>query len=85
MFLLFFLFKLQVNPHSADGSAKALGLTRLMKSVLFIKNAAMTTDLLTYLKKLSLFLQKPNINIAEGMDYVQTMTDNLCKLKQRLV
>lgn len=56
-----------------------------MKSVLFIKNAAMTTDLLTYLKKLSLFLQKPNINIAEGMDYVQTMTDNLCKLKQRLV
>jgi hypothetical protein len=54
-----------------------------MKKVVFVKNAAMTTDLLSYLKKLSLFFQKPDINVAEAQDVLQTTMDNLLKLQRR--
>ena len=73
------------SSHSADGSAKALGLKRLMEYVLFIKNAAMTTDVLAYLKKLSLFFQKSDINVADAQDVLQTTIDNMLKLKTGLV
>ena len=55
-----------------------------MKKVAFIKNAAMITDLFSCLKKLSLFFQKPGINISEAQDVLQTTMDNLVKLQRRL-
>ena len=45
----------------------------LMRKSLFIKNAAMTTDVLLYLKKLSLFFQKPDINVADAQDVLLTI------------
>ena len=80
----YFLY-LQINPHAADGSAKALGFMRLMRKSLFIKNDAMTTDVLLYLKKQSLFFQKPDINVADAQDVLLTTIDNLLKLKIQLV
>ena len=76
-------FQLQINTHSSDASAKAKGFLKKMQSTQFLKDAAMTTDIVMRLKKASLFLQKNKCNIADCQDVVKSAVASLEKLKQK--
>ena len=80
-----FLYIAAINTHSPDASAKAKGFLKKMQTASFLKDAAMTTDICTRLKKLSLFLQKQDCNIAECQGVVKPMIDGLEKLKTQCI
>jgi hypothetical protein len=74
--------QLQIT-HSPDASAKAKGFLKKIQNASFLKDVAMATDICTRLKKLSLFLQKGDCNIADCQGVIQSTIDGLDKLKAK--
>ena len=54
-----------------------------MQKASFLKGAAMTTDICTHLKKMSLFIQKADCNIADCHGVMQSTIGGLDKLKMK--
>jgi hypothetical protein len=56
-----------------------------MKNPQFLKDTAMTTDIVMHPKKASMFLQKNSCSIADCQEVVKSTVTSLEKLKQKQV